>query len=67
MGWKVSSNDGKFLIKLIKDKKVSAGVTPGAIKELHPRFLKYKNDSFAAGLRRLKTKYGLNVRGDTGK
>ncbi len=66
-GWKVDSKDGKFLIKLIKDGKVSPGISPGAIKEIHPRFYKYKNDSFASGLRRLKTKYGANTRGATGK
>ena len=66
LGWKASSNDGKFLSQLLKTKKVSAGITPGALKEMHPRFKKYKTDSFAAGLRRLKTKYGCNVRGSTG-
>ena len=67
LGWKANSPDGKFLAKLLQKKQVSAGITPGAIKELHPRFYKYKNDSFAAGLRRMKTKYGCNVRGGTGK
>jgi hypothetical protein len=66
LGWKAASKDGKFLTELIKNKKLSPGITPGAIKEIHPRFNKYKPASFAAGLRRLKTKYGVNVRGDTG-
>jgi len=65
-GFKANSKEGRFLAKLLKTGKVSAGITPGAIKELHPMFDDFKSDSFAAGLRRMKTKYGCNVRGGTG-
>jgi len=66
-GWKANSKDGNLLAKLLKQKKFSAGVAPAAIKEACPQFNRHKNDSFAAGLRRMKTKFGLNVRGDTGE
>jgi len=67
IGFRASRKEGKFLAKLLKTGKVSAGITPGALKELYPQFNKFKNDSFSAGLRRMKTKYGCNVRGHTGK
>ena len=67
IGFRANSKEGKFLAKLLQTGKVSAGITPGALKELYPQFKKFKNDSFAAGLRRMKTKYGCNVRGGTGK
>ena len=67
IGWKVGSKDGKFLTKLFKEKKISPGITPAALKKIHPRFIKYKKDSFSSGLRRLKTKLGVNVRGNTGE
>jgi len=66
-GWKANSKDGSLLAKLLKTKKFSAGVAPAAIKEACPQFSRHKNDSFAAGLRRMKTKFGLNVRGNTGE
>ena len=67
-GFRANSKDGRFLRDLLVKKKVSGGITPGALRELYsPRFDEYKNDSFAACLRRMKTKYGINVRGDTGK
>ena len=67
LGWKTNSKDGKLLTKLLKERKLSPGATPGYIKEQFPVFNKYKADSFASGLRRLKSKLGLNVRGNTGK
>ena len=65
-GFRADSKEGQFLAKLLKKGKVSAGITPGAIKELYPVFEDFKNDSFASGLRRMKTKYSCNVRGNTG-
>jgi hypothetical protein len=66
-GWKVNSKDGKFLCKLLENKKLSPGITPAALKEIYPQFKKYKNESFASALHHLKTKYGSNVCGDTGR
>jgi len=66
-GQKANSKDGNLLAKLLKQKKFSAGVTPAAVKEACPQFNEHKNDSFAAGLHRMKTKFGLNVCGNTGK
>ena len=67
IGWRANSKDGKFLEKILKSGKLTPGITPGALKEIYPRFLKYKNNSFASGLCRMKAKLGINVRGDTGK
>ena len=66
LGFRANSKEGKYLSKLLKNKSVSPGITPGAIKELYPVFYKFKNDSFASGLRRMKTKFGYNIRGNTG-
>jgi len=66
-GFKANSKEGKFLARLIKNKEISPGITPGALKELHPVFNEFKNNSFASGLRRMKNKFGVNVRGGTGK
>lgn len=66
-GWKSGSKDGKYLEHLIKNNKVSAGITAGALKEDFPQFKKYKSDAFAAALRRLRKKYGSNVRGESGE
>ena len=63
--WRADSSDGKLLEKLVKNKKISAGMTPGALKDLYPQFNVYKNVAFAGALRRLKLKYGANVRGDS--
>lgn len=63
--WRADSSDGKLLDHLVKTKKISAGMTPAALKELYPRFCVYKTNAFAAALRRLKLKYGTNVRGDS--
>jgi hypothetical protein len=63
--WKADSRDGKLLDMLVKSKKISAGMTPGALKDLYPQFNVYKNDAFASALRRLKLKHGTNVRGDS--
>ena len=65
-GWKANSKDGRLLAKLLQTKKITAGSGPGVVKEMFPVFNKYKADSFAAGLRRMKTKLGINVRGNTG-
>jgi hypothetical protein len=45
-GWKYESKDGKFLCELLKSKKISAGITPGALKELYPQFQAYKDSLF---------------------
>jgi len=66
-GFKANSKEGRFLARLIKNKEISPGITPGALKELHPVFNEFKNNSFASGLRRMKNKFGVNVRGGTGK
>jgi len=66
-GFRASSKEGKFLSKLLKSKQLSPGIPPAAIKEMYPVFKAFKNDSFASGLRRMKNKYGLNVRGGTGE
>ena len=60
-GWKANSNDGKYLAKLLKSGKISPGTPPAAIKERFPIFDKYKPDSFASGLRRMKNKLGVNA------
>ena len=60
-GWKKDSSDGKYLRKLLVKKKVSAGITPSALKEHYPQFGKYKSDSFAAGLRCLKLDVGAAI------
>lgn len=65
-GFRSDSKEGKFLAKLLKSKKLSPGIPPAAVKEMYPVFEDFKNDSFASGLRRMKTKFGLNVRGNTG-
>ena len=62
IGFRCDSKEGKYLAKILKTGEVSAGITPKAIKELHPVFNKFIDDSFAGGLRRMKTKLGLNVR-----
>jgi hypothetical protein len=64
-GWKADSKDGKFLEKLIASNKISAGTTPAALKDMHPQFNAYKPEALASAFRRLKQKYGTNVRGDT--
>jgi len=64
-GFKSQSKDGKFLINLLKKKEVSAGITPTALKQMYPQFQVYKQDSLGSGMRRLKAKYGVNVRSDS--
>ena len=66
-GWRADSEDGKFLTQLFEEGKLRPGDPPGHIKEHHPRFKKYKNDSFASGLRRLKIKLGINERPPPGE
>jgi len=61
-GWKANSKDGKFLMKLFKTGKLRPGDPPSHIKELYKQFRKYKPDSFASGLRRLKNKLAINAR-----
>ena len=63
-GWKQSSRDGLKLIYLLRKGLVSPGVTPTALKEEYPQYRKYKPDALSAGLRRIKAKYSINVRGD---
>jgi len=46
-GWKANSEDGNLLAKLLKQKKLSAGVAPAAIEEACPQFKWHKDDSFA--------------------
>ena len=70
-GWKCNSADGQFLARLFRKGELSPAAMPSLIKERYPQFQKYKTESFAAGLRRLKAKLGLNTRHaggeDTGK
>jgi len=61
-GWKSNSKDGRFLMKLFKTGKLHPGDPPSHIKELYKQFRKYKPDSFASGLRRLKNKLAINAR-----
>lgn len=65
--WTANSSDGKFLCQLLKKKEISPGVTPAALKASYPQFQVYKNAAFAAGFRRLKKKYGGNVRANSGE
>jgi len=59
-GWKANGKDGILLAKLLKQ-KFSAGVTPAAIKDACPQFKRCKNDSFATGLHRMRTKFLLDA------
>jgi len=61
-GWKADSEDGQFLARLFTSGTLSPAAMPSLIKERYPRFKKYKVNAFAAGLRRLKAKLGLNTR-----
>ena len=65
--WKSDSADGKLLCKLLKNKTVSPGVTPAALKENYPQFSVYKEKAFAAALRRLKNKYSTDCRAASGE
>jgi len=61
-GWRLNLADGRLLVKLFKNKELSPGVAPGALKKLCPQFKKCKADLSASGLCRIKAKMGLNVR-----
>ena len=70
-GWKKNSKDGKFLEKLLTSGELPAAAAPSLVKERYPQFKKYKRDSLASGLRRLKHQLGLFLRdgggADTGE
>ena len=61
-GWKANSRDGQFLERLFRNGDLSPAAMLSLIKERYPQFKKYKVDSFASGLRRLKGKLALNTR-----
>jgi len=61
-GWKLKTPDGHFLTKLFKTGKLSPAAMPALIRERYPQFRKYKEDSFSAGVRRLKGKLAVNTR-----
>ena len=62
IGFSQSSADGKKLEKMLKKQVISPGCPPKMIQELYPEFQKYKADSFAGCVRRMRTRLGMNVR-----
>ena len=65
--WDSTSDDGKLLIKLLQNAE-NLKMTPKQIQKDFPVFMKYKAQSFAQNVRRLRLKLGMeSMRGMNGK
>ena len=58
-GWNGKSADGKLLKKLLRKKKITVAMGPGAVKEKWEQFRKYDNAAFSSALRRGKMNAGM--------